>query len=81
MKLFINHVVHFGIMFMITFLAISLAFMFIPLLMAFIAWDTSFIDFDWESVFTFIRLNTVVSMLMGLSYIFSKEGKAHAKGE
>lgn len=55
--------------------------MFFPLLMAFIAWDASFIEIDWKSMFAFIRINVLISFIMGLSFTLSKDGKAFAKGE
>ena len=81
MKLFMRHAIGFATMFIIAFVAICGIFAFIPLMVAFIAWDISFATFDWESIFAFIRINALVSFLMGLSYTFSKEGKQYAKGE
>lgn len=81
MKLFIRHLEAFALMFIIAFVACAALFLVLPLLMAFLAWDISFITFDWESVFGFMRINTFLSFLMGLSFTFSKEGKEYAKGE
>ena len=81
MKHFTGHLIGFLLMFVFVFVIISVAVMFFPLLMAFIAWDTSFINFDWESMFPFIRINVLISFIMGLSFTLSKDGKAFAKGE
>ena len=81
MKHFTGHLIGFLLMFVFAFVIISGVFLFFPLLMAFIAWDTSFIDFDWESVFAFIRINILFSFLMGIGFTFSKEGEAFAKGK
>ncbi len=81
MKLFTGHLAGFALMFVFVFVIISGAVMIFPLLMAFIAWDTSFINFDWESMFPFIRINALISFIMGLSFTLSKDGKAFAKGE
>lgn len=81
MKLFIRHLTAFGLMFIVVFVAFAGIFLVFPLIMAFLAWDISFITFDWESVFGFIRINVFLSSIMGLFFTFSKEGKEYAKGE
>lgn len=56
---------------------VGIAF-FIPLLMVYIAWDTSNLNIDWELVYMFLRVNIVFSTFMGIGFMISKEGKAFA---
>lgn len=65
-------------MFAIVFVAIVGIAFFIPFLMVFIAWDTSFLNIDWESLYLFLRVNILFSTFMGIAFMTSKDGKAFA---
>lgn len=73
-----GNLVAFVFMFAIVFIAIVGIAFFIPFLMVFIAWDTSILNIEWESLYLFLRINILFSTFMGIGFMFSKEGKAFA---
>ncbi len=68
----------FASMFAIVFVAIVGIAFFIPFLMVFLAWDTSFLNIDWELLYLFLRINILFSTLIAISFMLSKDGKAFA---
>jgi hypothetical protein len=65
-------------MFIFIYVALVCLASFIPFIMVFISWDISILDINWEFVFLMLRLNVVISALVGLSFTLSKDGKEFA---
>ena len=64
-------------MFAIVFVAIVGIAFFVPILTAFIFWDWNF-NANWNLIYFFLRINVLLSTLMGILFMTSKEGKAFA---
>lgn len=73
----LGKVAAFASMFSIVFVAIVGIAFFMPLLIAFVAWDWNF-NANWNLIYFFLRVNVIFSTLIAIAFVLSKEGKAFA---
>lgn len=79
MKLALGHMLGFGMMFAVCYVALAAIALFLPLIGAFISWDLAPLSFGWQATFLWMRLIAVFSAFMGVLFTFSKEGSGLAR--
>lgn len=79
MKLFLGHLLGFGMMTVFCFVVISGLALFIPLLGAFLTWSLDPLTFDFSMTMFIARGMLVFSAFMGVCFTTSKEGQALAR--
>lgn len=78
MKLFLGHLLGFGMMTTFCFVVMSGLALFIPLLGAFLTWSLDPLTFDFSMTMFVARCMLVLSAFVGVCFTTSKEGKQFA---
>ena len=79
MKLFIGHLIGFGMMTAICFAILGAVALFIPLLAAFVLWSLDPLALDFSATMFVARGILVISAFVGVCFTFSKEGREMAR--
>ena len=79
MKLFLGHLLGFGMMTAFCFVALSGLALFIPLLGAFLTWSLDPLTFDFSMTMFIVRCMLVFSAVIGMLFTTSKEGQEFAR--
>lgn len=79
MKLFLGHLLGFGMMTAFCFVVMSGLTLFIPLLGAFLTWSLHPLTFDFSMTMFIARCMLLLSVFVGISFTFSNEGKQLAR--
>jgi hypothetical protein len=79
MKLFLGHLIGFGMITAICFVLFGGVMLFFPLIGAFLTWSLNPLTFDFSTTMFIIRGILVLSAFMGVCFTFSKEGKQMAR--
>lgn len=79
MKLFLGHLLSFGMMTVFCFVVLSGLALFIPLLGAFLTWSLDPLTFDFSMTMFIARCMLILSAFVGVCFTTSKEGKEFAR--
>lgn len=79
MKLFLGHLIGFGMMTAICFVLMGGFALFFPLIAAFLMWSLDPLTFDFSMSMFIMRCLFVLSAFIGVCFTFSEEGKQMAR--